>query len=134
MADLTALFAVARDQVTRAVDSAGTTVTIGDFEEGTAADLTKTSTLTNSRTVNAVVTILGEEDVELTPQIKLRAGDLKVLMKHGETLPNEGQDLSVTTCLDSRLVGRHGPVLGSVVDSSNAYTLVFARPALRPRT
>lgn len=122
------LFAIAKTQVDQAVDTAGTTVVISDLEQVTAGDLTKTETPTNERTANAIVTIVGEGQAQVTPDLDIRATDWKLILKSSEALADIGQDVRVATCIDQRLIGRRGRVLGSVLDSSGAYTATFVRP------
>lgn len=132
MANLEQLFAKARAEVDQAVGTAGTTVRFADVTKAMGNDLAKTETVANPRTVQAIVTVVGGGNAQITPDLEIHATDWRVLMKADETLPEIGQDVRIETCLDPRLLGRRGHVLGSVLDSSGAYTSTFVRP--RPQT
>lgn len=128
MVDTGALFEKARIQVDAAVVSARCTVRIAREKETVNEDLSKSTVLEGERTVPALVTLAGDQAVDLSDTLTVRSSDLRVILRSSEALPEPGETLEVVTALHKDLIGSRGPVLGSVVDVSGAYTATYVRP------
>lgn len=126
--DISALFAEAKSLVDQAVDTAGTSLVLGDVtEEIDGREVSET--FTHEWVGPGLITQAGPKEVMLAPGFDIKLGDWIITVKAAAPQPAAGQTVEVTSSLNTYLEGKRGEVLGSKRDSSGAYALWYVRPA-----
>jgi len=128
MVDVGKLFDKARDLVDQSITTAGTSVRIANLRSVLGPDLKPVVTVENARTEDAIVTLAGLDSGFVTPNLQVQSTDWRIIFKASIELPDLKQFITVLGSKDPRLEGISGEVLGHAVDSSGAYTAVYARP------